>query len=291
MFGYVKPLPAELLLKEYELYKAVYCGLCHTGGKKVSHFTRFFLSYDFTALATLRLALGETTPTAVKRRCPYNLKRKQMLVSDEAFSYTAAAFAFLSYLKAADDLQDERGLSSLKKRLCMPLFKRMKKKADRLYPKLYERLAKPIKALDALEKDEARHTLDEYAHHGAEAVGIIASFGLEGVNAHIAYDAGYHIGRYIYIIDAVDDLADDDGKGRFNPLIRHYGTTDNAVKHTEDVSETLRASAVRFSAAVGLAKDTVYTDILQNIARFGMANTTKEVYDKYGYKRKENEDL
>lgn len=291
MFGYVKPLPAELLLKEYELYKAVYCGLCYTGGKKVSRFTRFFLSYDFTALATLRLTLGEEQPCTVKRRCPYNLKKKQMLTSDEAFGYTAAAFAFLSYLKATDDLRDERGFSCLKKRLCMPFLRRMKKKADKLYPKLYEKLAEPIKALDALEKHEMPHTLDEYAHHGADAVGIIASFGLEGVNAHIAYEAGYHIGRYIYILDAVDDLAEDAKKGRFNPLIKHYGTQGDAVNHTEDISETLHASAVRFSAAVGLAKGTVYTDILQNIAHFGMANTTKEVYDKYGYKRKENEDL
>ena len=291
MFGYVKPLPGELLLKEYELYKAIYCGLCRTGGKKVSRLTRLLLSYDFTALAALRLGLTDEEPHTEKHRCPYNLKNKQMLCCDGVFTYTAAAFACLSYAKAVDDVNDEKGLSRLKRLLVKPFAKRMKKKATRLYPDLYDKLVVPLKALYVLEHDGTRHTADEYAHHGADAIAITASYGLEGADAAIAYEAGYHIGRYIYLLDAVDDLKDDAKKGRFNPLAVHYGEAEEAIKHTEEVYETLRASSVRFSAAVGLAKASVYTDILQNIARFGMMSTAKSVYDKYGYKRKENEDL
>lgn len=291
MFGYVKPLPAEMLLKEYELYKAIYCGLCRTGGRTVSRLTRFFLSYDFTALATLRLGLSEETPKTEKRRCPYSIKRKQMLSCDGVFTYTAAAFACLCYAKTADDVMDEKGVARFKKLLAKPIVGRMKKKAGKIFPDLYERILSPLKALDVLEKDEERHTADEYAHHGADAIGITAAYGLEGTDAAIAYEAGYHIGRYIYLLDAVDDLEEDSKRGRFNPLIKHYGSFEEALSHTEDVYNTLRASSVRFSAAVGLAKDSVYTDILQNVARFGMMNTAKDVYDKYGYKRKENEDL
>lgn len=291
MFGYVKPLPGEMLLKEYELYKAIYCGLCQRGGKTVSRLTRFFLSYDFTALATLRLALREGEPTTERHRCPYSLKKKQTLVCDEVFTYTAAAFACLSYAKAVDDVKDEKGVARLKRLFAKPVLGRMKKKASKIYPDLYEKLSVPLRALDALETDEGKHTLDEYAHHGADAIGITASFGLDGTNAAIAYEAGYHIGRYIYILDGVDDLSEDVKKGRFNPLIKHYGDVNNALEHTADVYDTLMASTVRFSAAVGLAEGSVYTDILQNIARFGMVKTAKEVYDKYGYKRKENEDL
>lgn len=291
MFGYVKPLYEELLVKEYELYKAIYCSLCRTGGKTVSRFTRFFLSYDFTALATLRLALTEATPKTVKCRCPYTLKKKPALQCDEVFTYTAAAFACLSYCKAVDDVQDEKGAKRLKIRLAKPLLKRMKNKAQRLYPQLYDALLPPLKALQALETDGAPHTLDEYAHHGAEVVALIAAGGLTGSAAAIAYEAGYHIGRYIYILDAVDDLKQDTAKGRFNPLAVYYGGYDAAVEHMADIDATLKAGAVRFSAAVGLATESVYTDILQNIARFGMEKTAGDVYDKYGYKRKENEEL
>lgn len=291
MFGYVKPLPGELLLKEYELYRAIYCGLCRTGGKKVSRLTRLFLSYDFTALAALRLALTGEEPRVVQRRCPYSLRKRPALECDEVFTYTAAAFACLSYCKALDDVVDEKGLKRLKKRLAMPFFKRMKKRADKLYPKLYDAVSAPLKELERLEKDEKRHSLDEYAHGGAEAVAIIAAFGLKGTEAALAREAGYHIGRYIYILDAVDDLEKDSKSGRFNPLVKHYGSTEAAIANTDMVDETLTAGSIRFSAAVGLAKESIYTDILQNIARFGMESTTKAVYDKYAYKRKENEQL
>lgn len=291
MFGYVKPLTGELLIKEYELYKAIYCGLCRTGGKKVSRLTRAFLSYDFTALAALRLALTEAEVKTVKHRCPYSLKKRPALECDEVFTYTAAAFACLCYCKACDDLKDEKGFSRLKRLLAMPFIKHIKKRADRLYPSLYDAVNAPLAELGRLEADGDSCTLDGYAHGGAEAVAVIAAFGLEGDRAAIAHEAGYHIGRYIYILDAVDDLKKDSEKKRFNPLVKHYGSTEEAIAQMEGVYETLEASAVRFSAAVGLAKDSIYTSILQNIAVFGMESTAKTVYDKYAYKRKENEQL
>ena len=291
MFGYVKPQPEELLVKEYELYKAIYCGLCRNGGKNVSRLSRLFLSYDFTALAALRLAVEKASPCVAKRRCPFTLKKKNCLCCDSVFTYTAAAFACLAYCKAEDDVRDERGLKRLGRRIVFPLFKRMNKKSALLYPELYGKVKVHLDALAQLEKDGKSHTLDTYADSSAQALGEIASFGLEGNERAICYEAGYHIGRYIYIIDAVDDLKADYEKGRFNPLIKHYGGYEEALLHTEDISLTLRASGVRFSAAVGLAEPSVYTDILQNIARYGMENTVSDIYKKYAYTRKDIEEL
>lgn len=291
MFGYVKPLPGEMLLKEYELYKAIYCGLCRTGGKRVSRLTRLFLSYDFTALAALRLALTGEKAATVKARCPYSLKKKPALECDEAFTYTAAAFACLGCCKAEDDVKDARGVKRLFKRLPLSLFKRMRKRADALYPGLYGEVKGRLEGLWAIENDGRSHSLDEYANGSAEALAVIASFGLDGKEAAIANEAGYHIGRYVYLLDAADDLREDGAKGRFNPLISCFGGLAEAEGRMDEVYGTLAASAVRFSAALGLAESGIYTDILENIARFGMENTAKAVYDKYGYKRKENEKL
>ena len=294
LFGYVKPLPGEMLVKEFELYKAIYCGLCRTGGKKVSRLTRFFLSYDFTALAALRLALTDEEQTVIRKRCPYNLKKKSVLVCDGVLTYVAAAFACLSYCKACDDLEDEKGMKKFRTRLLMPVFRRMKKKADRLFPTLYQEVSKPLKELGRLESEKTAGgnvSLDAMAHGAAEAVAVIAAFGLDGSKAAIAHEAGYHIGRYIYIIDAADDLQKDEKLGRFNPIALHYGSAEAAREHTAEIDATLEASAVRFSAAVGLAEDSHYTSILQNIARFGMDKTVETVYDKYSYKRKENKEL
>lgn len=291
LFGYVKPLPGELLLKEYELYKAVYCGLCHTGGKRISRFTRLFLSYDFTALAVLRLALQGEEPNTVKRFCPYALKRKKALDCDGVFTYVAAAFACLSYCKAADDVADEKGLKRLGRKTLMPLFKQMNKKSQKLYPGLYAPVKEQLEALYKLERDGERHSVDSYADPFATTLAHIAAHGLDGAKAAIAREAGYHIGRYIYIIDAIDDLAEDSKKGKFNPLISHFGSYEEAVQHMAELDFTLRASGVRFSAAVGLGEDSVYTDILQNIARHGMDSTVRDIYNKYAYTRKEIEQL
>lgn len=291
MFGYIKPATGELLVKEYELYRAVYCGLCRVGGKKVSRLTRLFLSYDFTALATLRLALTDCEAKTERKRCPYGLKRRPVLCCDEVLGFTAAAFACLGYRKVLDDVKDERGFKRFAKRLSLPLFKRMVRRSSKLYPKLYAAVSSPLDTLALSETDGVAHTLDEYADGGAAALGVIASYGLSGAAASVAYEAGYHIGRFVYILDALDDLQDDVAARRFNPLISYYGSAEAVAEHTAEIDETLCASSLRFSAAVGLAKDSIYTDILQNIARFGMENAIETVYDKYAYKRKEKEVL
>ena len=51
LFGYIRPEQSELLVKEYEFYKAVYCGICREGGRKISRLTRFFLNHDFVFLS------------------------------------------------------------------------------------------------------------------------------------------------------------------------------------------------------------------------------------------------
>lgn len=76
MFGYIRPVESELLVKEYEFYRAVYCSLCKTGGRRVSRFSRFFLNYDFVFLALVRLALTREQVGTEKAFCPYRRKRK-----------------------------------------------------------------------------------------------------------------------------------------------------------------------------------------------------------------------
>ncbi len=289
MFGYVKPYTDELLVRELALYKSIYCGLCRVGGKKISRLSRFLLSYDFTALATLRLALTEDKVSVERRICPFKLRRCPTAECDSVFPYVAAAFACLTYRKALDDVEDERGLKRLLYKARLPFAKRMKKKADRLFPTLYEAVTAPLLRLSELEADGASHTLDEYADAAAESLGIIAAFGLEDTDKALAYEAGYHIGRFIYIIDAVDDMENDFKKGRFNPLFIHYGSYAASKAATDELEETLLDSSVRFSAAVGLAEGNAYTDILQNIAAYGMKSVINSVYGKYAYKRKETD--
>lgn len=152
MFGYIRPVESELLVKEYEFYRAVYCSLCKTGGRRVSRFSRFFLNYDFVFLALVRLALTREQVSTERTFCPYRLKKKTVLAENDAVTYTTAAFGLLSYYKLCDDIADLRGFRRLKKRLLLPLFSRMRRKAARLYPELDRQVAAAMEAFSHCRK-------------------------------------------------------------------------------------------------------------------------------------------
>jgi hypothetical protein len=62
LFGYITAYKPELKIREWELYQAVYCGLCRSWGETTALF-RMFLSYDFVFLALLiESANGKTRP-------------------------------------------------------------------------------------------------------------------------------------------------------------------------------------------------------------------------------------
>ena len=57
MFGYIRIAKPELKVKEYEMYKAIYCSLCRELGRSYGFLSRLTLSYDFTFLALLNMSL------------------------------------------------------------------------------------------------------------------------------------------------------------------------------------------------------------------------------------------
>ena len=69
MFGYVRTVPSELRLREYECYRAYYCGLCRSMGKCTGACSRLTLSYDFVFLAACRAWLCGEKPETKRFRC------------------------------------------------------------------------------------------------------------------------------------------------------------------------------------------------------------------------------
>ena len=69
MTGYIKAFKPELKIKDYELYKGVYCSECRVLGKLYTPIARMLLSYDFTFLSIVRLALREKCSKFENGRC------------------------------------------------------------------------------------------------------------------------------------------------------------------------------------------------------------------------------
>lgn len=88
MFGYVRACKPELKIKEYETYKAVYCSLCRLMGREYGLWSRFTLSYDFTFLALLNMAMTDGCDPVERGRCFFNpLKKCQLLQKQRAALY------------------------------------------------------------------------------------------------------------------------------------------------------------------------------------------------------------
>ena len=284
LFGYIRPVQSELLVKESNFYDAVYCGLCRYSGKHLTHASRYLLNYDFTFLSVLRLSLTGSEVRAEKVRCPYKLHKKQAIVCDEVFAYTASAFGLFSYYKLEDDLRDEKGFSRFCKRLLRPFFKRMRRKSQKVcgYPGMEEQIRLPIEELHRLEEANC-DSPDRAADCFGRILRDVASAGLEGDKKAIAEQCGYHIGRFIYLIDAYDDFISDDEKGCYNPFLAKYGSVTQVFLHESEIRQTLIDSMNVFSHSYALACGPVLTGmdrILFNICDLGGREAIRKVEEK-----------
>lgn len=276
MFGYIRPVEEELYVKDLTLYKAVYCGMCKYGGKRISRLTRFFLNYDFVLLALLRLSLCGNEAELADARCPYRMRKQKMLAADDVYAHVCSCFAVLTYLNNEDDISDGGGI---KPRLLRPLLSHMKRKAVG-YDDFYDRTLNSLKELSRLEKEKCAD-IDTPAGVFASVLADAASMGMQGVGAEIARQCGTHLGRFVYLIDAYDDMADDAESGSFNPFLCRYGSVEAALEHRDEIETTLTDSMNAFSAVYGLSGGSVYDRLVYNISELGGRQAIARISKEY----------
>ena len=104
MFGYVRPFKPYMRMFEYDIYKAVYCGLCKDMGRRYGFVTRFTLSYDFAFLSLMDLSVRGVKLDAEKQRCIAHPFKKTMCAKCTCnLKYTSSAAVILTYHKLRDD--------------------------------------------------------------------------------------------------------------------------------------------------------------------------------------------
>lgn len=286
MFGYVRIDKPELKVREYEMYKAAYCGLCRSMGKCTGCSSRMTLSYDFAFLLIFRIVLSGEKIETVTARCPaHPFRKKPMLKTSAESEYVSCAAALLTYYKCKDDLADERGTKKLRARALLPTAKRMRKRALRRHPTLSALDERIRAAMELISAEEVRavRSVDRYAALSGELLSEIFAFGLPEDKARIARTVGRHVGKWIYLVDAYDDLDEDREKGRFNPYLLLWGQEINEEKSAER-REIVRVALLNELAEAEKAIDLVdfygYPDfdgVLRNILYGGMPRTAEAV--------------
>lgn len=285
MFGYIRTDTPELRVRENEYYRAVYCGLCRAQGKCTGQCSRMTLSYDMTFLALLRLAVSNETPEIKVGRCiAHPFKKRAYVAECDALNYCTYASALLFYGKTVDDIIDERGKKRFKARLIKPFASGMRKKALKQYALLDEKIAKGMKKLSEIEKKKLP-SVDVPAEHFGEILADIISFGLEGKDEVIMKNIGRHVGKWIYILDACDDLADDIEKERFNPFIYLYDGSPLTEELKHDVNNSLKLELLAAEPAFDLIDFEGKSDIegiIKNIMYRGMPDVAERVLELNG---------
>lgn len=280
MFGYVRTVPSELRLREYECYRAYYCGLCRSMGKCTGACSRLTLSYDFVFLAACRAWLCGEKPETKRFRCALHpLRRRLTVTGSEQLDYCADASVLLSYHKCLDDLGDERGFRRLRAGLAKFALRGGYKKAKRRHPALDETIRTSLAELSAYEKHPDPPSADIPAARFGNLMAAVFSEGLDGSAARIAADFGRGIGKWIYLIDAADDFAEDIRRHRFNPYTRLFGAemTDGNrravdLSLTEILSDTERAFLLFPEPPCAEVRE-----IVSNILYLGMPRTAERV--------------
>ncbi len=285
MFGYIKPVSAELRVKEYELYRAIYCGLCEAIGRSVSCSSRLSLSYDFVFLALVRMALTGEVGKVERHRClAHPTKKRAVIVGASQLDYTARLSAVLTYHKLRDDIADTRGLKRHAARLLVPFAARMRKRA-RFDKEAETYISERLGELSLLER-EGCHSIDRAAGPFGELMAYAASYGFakDSPEARIAAEIGRHIGRFIYVIDAIDDFSDDIKSGAYNPLRESCGDENKLSKEAETLKCALTMELVGVESAANLIDFTntpEYGEIIKNIIYLGLPGCADKVLGKY----------
>ncbi len=278
MFGYIKPHVPDLRVKEHELYKATYCGLCRTMGKCTGCMSRLTLSYDFAFLALLRMVTDNVKGEIKMRRCiVHPFKKRMMLESNSSLEFCAKSSVILTRMKLKDNVNDSRGLAKLKAKTAN-LVSVFFKKTDNELKSLEEKVKECIDNLTTLEKSNS-DSVDDTSSTFGELLGAVASFGYNGAINRILYQVGYHLGKWIYVVDAIDDMNEDLKKKSYNALLNAYGNSLND-SHRDALFCALMLELDAMSKSLELIDFSAHRDvesIIKNVIYVGMVHQTRQI--------------
>ena len=290
MFGYVTPCKMEMKIKDYEKFKAYYCGLCNSIKNNFGNLPRLTLNYDMTFLAVLLDALSENKYNFIKFKCMMHpLKKRIMINNNKAIDYAAFCNITLAYYKIMDDVQDNK---TIKSKVFSIFLKNYLSKSEVAYNDVMKYTKEKLLLLNTLEanhKDlciDEHLSIDELSHVFADLTGFIISFYYKTASfKDDLYWLGYNLGKWIYIIDAYDDLERDIKSDSFNAINSIFNTDELDFKsfsvsiapRIDFLLATCAQQCLKYLNRLPLIKNEA---ILCNILELGLMEKMDNVFNK-----------
>lgn len=261
MFGYVVVNKPELKIKDFDLYQSFYCGLCRLLHTEYGRIAQISLNYDMTFLAILLTGLYEPNNVIVEERCVIHPVYKHKKIDNAYLAYAADMTIVLTYLKCEDDWEDDRSKRGFMMR---SLLKRKYRRVADKYPDKVARIENALHKTSELEQAGIRD-LDQLSKLTGIVLGEIMSY-QEDVWQKTLYEVGDYMGRFIYIMDAYDDLEDDRKHQVFNPFAKEE-MNEAFDARVKDILELLISHAADAFETLPILE---HIDILRNILYSGI---------------------
>ncbi len=269
MFGYITVNRDELKIKDYNRYRAYYCGVCRCLRDRLGSLGRLTLSFDMTFLAILLDGLYDLDSKQEKRRCAPHMIKAHDSYAGEAVSYAADMNILLAY----DDLRDKWFDSGNPgARFAALMLKRKRNRIAGSYPDQAEAVDNYIQKLRELEKKQEKN-IEAAAGLTGDMLGEIYAFG-KGEWSDTLKQLGFYMGKFVYLADAYEDYERDVKKGAYNPFVMS-GIDPNT--DGKAILNMMAAEAARAFERLPIDKN---IDILRNIIYSGMWGRINKTTDK-----------
>ena len=274
MFGYIVINKPEMKFREFDLYQSYYCGLCKSLKERYGKRGQITLSYDMTFVALLLTSLYEPETVSGLRRCVVHPVQKHRYRQNEFTDYAADMNLMLSYEKCLDDWNDEH---KIKKRAMAALLKSKNNEVYERYPQKLDRICACMEKIHELEKNDIRN-IDEVSGAFGEIMAEIFAYRQDEWEETLRR-MGFFFGKFIYLMDAYEDLEADLKQGTYNPLKDFYQRED-FEDQAEQILIMMMAECSKAYERLPIVEN---TEILRNILYSGVWTR----YDQVKAKRKE----
>lgn len=278
MFGYVRADTPYLYIKDDNLYRAMYCGVCKGIGQVCGQAARMGLSYDVTFLSVILHNIAGVDVKIEKSHClTHCIRTRQMAEVDELTRRLGALNTALVYYKYTDDIQD--GDKGRGKRLW---FKRGFRKVKQKYPEIERIVRENLANQEQVEKAKTE-SLDRAADATANMLAEFSDYALGEKKTSATHNLFYAVGKWIYLIDALDDYDKDVKKGAYNPFALAFQATCKKEllegKSGEDVRYAFHSLFFDIRENLSQIHFHFNRDLSDNILLRGLPATTKRVME------------
>ena len=278
MFGYILINEPELRMREIGLYRSYYCGLCEDLLESYGRPGQLTLSYDTTFLGFLLTCLYEPADErSTQTVCITHPFRKHPMRRNACTQYAADLTVLLAYYSMRDDWEDEKKLRGL---AFSGLLQSAYRKASSRYPQKEAAIRDCLDRLHSIEN--AQNPPDQAADMAGGCFGELMAelFAYrQDVWEEPLRRTGFFLGKYIYLLDAYDDLEKDEKSGNFNPLLP---VQRRMIEQGADFDAYVRSLLTMLMASCTRAFETLpiveNIDILRNILYAGVWIKFEEIF-------------